>query len=301
MNEYQLISDYKHVQKYREGFNELAKKVFKLDFEEWYNRGCWNDNYICHSYVDRDQMIANASINKMTITSNGKEYKALQVGTMMTHPDYRYQGLAAKLMNHIIDKYEKEYDFIYLFANSTALDFYPKFGFERVQESSFTLMASNLKKADSPKFALCKLDINNAEDFKLMKRFAAERIPVSSRLGVRNNEHLLMFYFILVFRDAAYYLEGEDVIVLFEREDHRLHIFDVVCKKPIDLEIVVNHLISEETEMIHFYFMPDSEDEHIQSALMKEPADTLFVRPLSQVRLLRDEVKSILFPLTSHA
>lgn len=43
----------------------------------------------------------------------------------MTHPDYRNQGLAAKLLNHIIGKYEKEYDYIYLFANETVLDFYP--------------------------------------------------------------------------------------------------------------------------------------------------------------------------------
>jgi GNAT superfamily N-acetyltransferase len=299
MNKYQLISDYKQIQKYRESFNELAKKVFKLDFKEWYDRGCWNDNYICYSYLDGDQVIANASINKMIITSNGKEYKALQIGTLMTHPDYRYQGLAGKLMNHIIDKYEKEYDFIYLFANGTVLDFYPKFGFERVQESSFTLMVSNLKKWVVPKSAIRKLDINNEEDFQLMKQFATERIPVSSRFGVKNNEHLLTFYFILVFQNATYYLEAEDAIVLFKRENNRLHIFDIVCKKTIDLETVVNHLLSEDTEMVHFYFVPDSENKHIQSALMKEPEDTLFVRALLEV--LHDGEKSILFPLTSHA
>ncbi|WP_238327465.1 GNAT family N-acetyltransferase [Paenibacillus gorillae] len=55
-------------------------------------------------------MIANASINKMTVVSNGKEYKAIQVGTVMTHPDYRSQGLSGKLMKHILEKYEQEYD-----------------------------------------------------------------------------------------------------------------------------------------------------------------------------------------------
>ncbi|GIO00553.1 hypothetical protein J5TS2_12210 [Brevibacillus halotolerans] len=57
----------------------------------------------------------------------------------MTHPDYRNKGLSGKLMHYIIDKYEKECDFIYLFANETVLDFYPKFGFEKLQESSFYL------------------------------------------------------------------------------------------------------------------------------------------------------------------
>jgi GNAT superfamily N-acetyltransferase len=111
MTNYQLVSDYKDIETYKESFNELAKIVFELDFKKWYEKGCWNDNYICYSYVG-DKVIANTSINKMTLVSNGKEYKAIQVGTVMTHPDYRNQGLSGKLMNHIIEKYEPEYDFI---------------------------------------------------------------------------------------------------------------------------------------------------------------------------------------------
>ena len=38
MNEYQLISDYKQNEKYKESFNDLAKHVFELDFKGWYDR-----------------------------------------------------------------------------------------------------------------------------------------------------------------------------------------------------------------------------------------------------------------------
>ncbi|MDQ0178383.1 GNAT family N-acetyltransferase [Bacillus chungangensis] len=296
MSEYQLISDYKQIEKYKESFKELAKQIFEIDFKEWYDKGCWNDNYICYSYVDGDQVIANVSVNKMVVILNGKEYKAIQLGTVMTHPDYRHQGLAAKLMNHTIEKYEQDYDFIYLFANNTVLDFYPKFGFEQVKESSFSLKASDLKKKVAKKSALRKLDVNNKADFKLMKEFAAERFPISSKLNVKDNESLLMFYFIAVFHDAVYYIEEEDVIVLFEREEEQLHVFDIVSKKAIDLETVVNHLISDTTEMIHFYFVPDTDLENIQSAFIIETDDTLFVRPL-----LKDFTGNFLFPLTSHA
>lgn len=296
MSEYQLISDYKQIEKYKESFKELAKQIFEIDFKKWYDKGCWNDNYICYSYVDRDQVIANVSVNKMVVILNGKEYKAIQLGTVMTHPDYRHQGLAAKLMNHTIKKYEQDYDFIYLFANNTVLNFYPKFGFEQVKESSFSLKASDLIKKVAKKSALRKLDVNNKADFKLMKEFAAERVPISSKLSVKNNESLLMFYFIVAFHDAIYYIEEEDVIVMFEQEDEQLHVFDIVSKKAIDLEIVVNHLISDTTEMIHFYFVPDTDLENIQSAFIVETDDTLFVRPL-----LKDFTGNFLFPLTSHA
>lgn len=129
MTNYQLVYDYKDNLKYRVSFNELAKFVFNLDFSKWYEKGCWNDQYICYSYIDGDKIIANASVSKMTIIVNGKEYKAIQIGTVMTHPNYRNKGLARKLMDHIIDIYQDQYEFIYLFANESVLDFYPKFGF----------------------------------------------------------------------------------------------------------------------------------------------------------------------------
>ncbi|KZE53978.1 GNAT family acetyltransferase [Brevibacillus parabrevis] len=298
MREYQLISDYKHNQTYKKSFNELAKQVFQLDFHEWYTRGCWNDDYICYSYVDGEKVIANVSVNKMIVTSNGRTYQALQLGTVMTHPDYRQQGLAAKLTNHVIAKYEKDYDFLYLFANPSVLDFYPKFGFQKVQESRFTLMTSHVKAktTTAPKAALRKLDVDSADDFARMKEFAASRVPVSTRWGVQGSEHLSLFYFLIVFPDSLYYIEEEDVIVLFEREGDLLHVFDIVSKRTVDSERIIEHLLSDETNVIQFHFMPESDNEHIQAEWITETDDTLFVRPS-----LQKKPKHFLFPLTSHA
>ncbi|MNJ79736.1 hypothetical protein D3C77_778530 [compost metagenome] len=55
-------------------------------------------------------------------------------------------------------------------------------------------------------------------------------------------------------------------------------------------------MISEKTELIHFHFVPDSDNENIQSTLVTETDETLFVRPLFAVK-----GKSIKFPLTSQA
>ena len=34
MTDYQLVSDYKYIETYRESFNELAKTVFGIDFKK---------------------------------------------------------------------------------------------------------------------------------------------------------------------------------------------------------------------------------------------------------------------------
>jgi predicted GNAT family N-acyltransferase len=56
-----------------------------------------------------------------------------QIGTVMTDPEYRGKGLAAELMNRVIGQYENESEAFYLFANDTVLDFYPRFGFRRME------------------------------------------------------------------------------------------------------------------------------------------------------------------------
>ncbi|RUT45454.1 GNAT family N-acetyltransferase [Paenibacillus anaericanus] len=296
MTDYQLVSDYKDIETYKESFNELAKIVFGLDFKKWYEKGCWNDNYICYSYVDGDKVIANASINKMQFVSNGKEYTAIQVGTVMTHPDYRNQGLSGKLMNHIIKKYEQEFDIIYLFANESVLDFYPRFGFGTVQESSFSLNKSDLKAQTATTHSIRMLDTDNTVDFRMMEQFAVERTPVSSIMGVKNNEHLLMFYFILAFNDAIYYIEDVDTIVIFKQDDKHLHIFDIISKQKVDYDIILNSIVSADTEIIHFYFTPDYDNENLQTEFITESDDTLFVRPTCD-----GGTKHFLIPLTSHS
>ncbi|WP_427110527.1 GNAT family N-acetyltransferase [Lysinibacillus xylanilyticus] len=292
MTNYQLVYDYKDNLKYRESFNELAKLVFNLDFSKWYEKGCWNDQYICYSYIDGDKIIANASISKMTVLVNGKEYKAIQIGTVMTHPNYRNKGLARKLMDHIIDIYQDQYEFIYLFANETVLDFYPKFGFSKVQESRYFLNADNIKKKSNT--TIRKLDIEDIKDLSLLKLCATERIPTSSILDVKENDGLLMFYFLIAFPNSIYFIEEEDVIVIFGREDEELHLFDVISRSKIDIEEVLSYITSSEIKRIIFHFIPDCKD--AESEVIDVEEDVLFIRPMINFGTERP-----LFPLTSHS
>lgn len=294
MSNYQLISDYRHIQQYKKSFYELAKSTFGIDFKEWDERGGWNDRYICYSYVDEEQIIANASISKMNIVIHQKEYHAIQIGTVMTHPDYRNQGLSGKLMNHILAKYEHQCDFIYLFANASVLDFYPRFGFKRMQESSFTLKTSLLRTSQTSSVRV--LDTNNPDDFLIIQRIAGNRAPVSSTLGVTNAEGLLLFYVLVVFNDSIYYIEEDDVIVLFKKDDHQLHLFDIISTSRFDLYSIINSILSPEVSVIHCHFTPDDPKNLIEAGFTTQNDDTLFVRPF-----IKDLPNHFMFPITSHA
>ncbi|EIM8287378.1 GNAT family N-acetyltransferase [Listeria monocytogenes] len=289
---YEMISDYKNNKMYRDSFNRLAESTFDINFEEWYSDGFWNDKYVCYSYIDDNKVIANVSINKMNLIYQGEDYRALQIGTVMTHPDYRGQGLAKKLLEHVIAKYEEQYDFLYLFANDTVLDFYPKFGFERVEESSFTVDACNLKRESSN---LKKLNPDNKTDFQLIRRIVSEKTPLSNILDVRESEDLLMFYVLIALKNELYYIEELDVIVLMEQEDADLYVLDILSTKKLDVVEVLRYLPIKKIETIHLLFTPEK-SKYIDAAHIIETEDMLFVRP----NILTSE-NYFLFPATSHA
>ncbi|EDO0495686.1 GNAT family N-acetyltransferase, partial [Listeria monocytogenes] len=289
---YEMISDYKDNKMYRDSFNKLAESTFDINFEEWFRSGFWNDKYVCYSYIDNNEVISNVSINKMNLIYQGENYSALQIGTVMTHPNYRGQGLAKNLLNHVIAKYEDQYDFLYLFANDTVLDFYPKFGFERIEESSFTVDACNLKKKASK---LKKLNPDNKTDFQLISRIVSERAPLSNILDVKESEDLLMFYVLIALKNELYYLEELDVIVLMEQEGTDLYVLDILSTKKLDVVEVLSYLSTKKIETIHLLFTPEK-SKYIDAAYIIETEDMLFVRP----NVLTSE-NYFLFPATSHA
>jgi len=293
MEKYELVNDYRNNESLKESFNALAMKTFELDFRGWYNRGYWNDKYIPYSFVDEGKVISNASVNKMSIIIDGKMYKGIQIGTVMTDENYRNKGLAKQLMQHIMKEYENTYDFMYLFANDTVLDFYPKFGFTRLHESEFSLDLAKSSIQRSIDAKVKQLTIEN--DLALIEKFAKNRHVNAMILDVENNESLLMFYFTLVFYEAIFYVEDLETIVLMEEEEDTLHIFDIISLNEPDVEAVLASIVNETTKKVIFNFTPGFSIEGMTATIMPNDDDALFV--LTKESLLKG---NFMFPLTSH-
>ncbi|MGE6258072.1 GNAT family N-acetyltransferase [Heyndrickxia sporothermodurans] len=293
MGKYDLVSDYRNIESLKESFNALAMKTFELDFRGWFNRGYWNDKYIPYSFVDEGKVISNASVNKMSIIIDGKMYKGIQIGTVMTDENYRNKGLAKQLMQYIMKEYENTYDFMYLFANDTVLDFYPKFGFTRLNESEFSLDLANSSIQMKMDAKVKQLTIEN--DLALLEKFAKNRYVNSMILDVEHNESLLMFYFTLVFHEAIFYVEDIETIVLMNEEEDTLHIYDIISLNAPNVEAVLASIVKKTTKKVVFYFTPDFTIEGMTATIMPNDDNALFV--LTKKSLLKDK---FMFPLTSH-
>jgi len=253
MNQLQFIKDYKNDEKMRKSFNALAHKIFSIDFEEWYQNGFWDHYYIPFSYADGHHVIANVSVNILNLMIDGKIKKAVQIGTVMTDPDYRTQGLSAALIHKVIEEYEKKSDFIYLFANQSVLDFYPKFGFKAVDEYEFSM---HYYPNEILNVKLRKLDVMNIDDLNFIHQFVSERNPASQKFST-DSLGIFMFYCLHVFPNDIYYLENENVIVLFKKEHDHIHIFDIVSRNEIDIQKVLPKIADHTIRKIVFHYTPD--------------------------------------------
>ncbi|MCM3135729.1 GNAT family N-acetyltransferase [Paenibacillus polysaccharolyticus] len=255
-----FTKDFKNNDTLRKSFFELAASTFDIHFENWYQHGCWGEGYIPFSFVDGDQIIANASVNILELVIHGEKKKAIQIGTVMTHPDYRGKGLSASLMNKILEEYENKYDLMYLFANESVLDFYPKFGFKPLEEHLFSIdfhcSANPLESAN-----LRKLDVTDTEDLHLIRQFASQRLPVSKRFATDHTPGIFMFYCLNVFNDDIYYLENQKVIVIYQKENSNINLFDVVSLNEINMKDILNTIADGDTEKVTFHFTPDEDND----------------------------------------
>lgn len=280
--ELKLITDYKHNAFLRESFNRLACEVFGIDFEPWYRAGFWNERYVCCSYADGNEVVSNVSVNMIDLVISGEIKKAVQIGTVMTRPDHRKKGLSAKLMNFALNEYGPKVDMVYLFANESAYGFYPGFGFEDVREASFEFVPEPRGKSNP---CLRKLDIGCEKDFSVLKRLAFNRAPVSKKLGVINDSHLIMFYCLNYYSDNIYYSDSLDTVVIYKIENGSLYLYDILSERAAADNIALLDSLGEPMRTsgaakIIFMFTPDIFVPGVKG-ICEERDYKFFVKPLS--------------------
>ncbi|MBP7175089.1 MAG: GNAT family N-acetyltransferase [Thermoclostridium sp.] len=291
--EFKMIHDYKHNALYRESFNALAKKIFWISFERWYELDFWNDRYICFSFIDKDQIIANVSANLLSWVVQGKQLNVIQIGTVMTHPDYRKKGLASQLMQHILKTYEEQCDLFYLFGEPTVKGFYESFGFIPIQETCYhTELVVNGK---SPSFVR-KLNLSEPGDMDIIRRLTAERAPLSDQFWVGNTSSLLAWHLLNVYPDEIYYIEQLDAIVLFKVEGEVINLYDIVCRNHVPLEEVIEYLVPDGKYKVKFHYTPAKPSSYSREPFVTD--DYIFFVKAKDEKMLPAE---FFHPVTAHA
>ena len=288
--EYTYTIDVKGCKEIRDSFNELTRATFDFDFQWWYDAGYWSDMYVPHALLDGNRVVANVSVNIINTIWNGRQRRYLQIGTVMTDVQYRGHGLSRWLMERILEKYKSDCDAIYLSANDTVLDYYPKFGFIQVNEYQYK--ARIIPSGDS----IRKLDMNKANDVELLRTFYKKSNPFSA-LPLVGNIGLIMFYCSELMSDHIYYVEQSKAVVIATPQGSEMHCYDIFCESEQDLNKILSAVAQPETQTIVFGFTPLSTVNYGVS-LLKEENATLFVLA-DKENIFADN--KVMLPLLAHA
>ena len=159
-------SFYKHFQDnkmLRHRLDLLSQKTFGgLTFENWYHHGFWTDKCIPYALFDGDNTVANIFACIFDLIIQGEKKRYIQLGTVMTEFEYRNNGLSRFLMEKVLEDWQNSCDTIFLLANDSVVNYYPKFGFIKESEYHYSMPISHKSRN------VRKLDINNNDDFKII-------------------------------------------------------------------------------------------------------------------------------------
>ena len=287
--EFKIIKNYRENELLRTGFCKLSNKIFGLDFEDWYQNGYWGDNYIPYSVAVCEKIVANVSVNIIDMMSGGTKKHYIQLGTVMTDEAYRNKGFIRKLMEEI----DKDYQYVegvYLFANDSVLNFYPKFGFKKAEEFQYSKGVCIKTQRN-----ISKISMRGKSDWHVLEQAIKSSVRNES-FGMDNNMCLIMFYVTKFMQDNVYYIKDNDIYVIAEEEGSDLFIHNVFSKQIVDLDKVISSF-GEEITKVTLGFTPLDGSGYKISKVQQDDT-TLFVKGKIQTEF---ENAKIMFPTLSHA
>lgn len=287
---YQLLSNVHENEHIKKSFNELTHKVFWFTFEDWDKKGLWTDNFKPYVLVDGERVVSNVSVNFMTFLLDGEKKHYIQLGTVMTDPDYRNQGLGRRIMEHILSEYKDKVDGIFLFGNDSVLDYYPRFGFTVGTQYEY------YQEIDSSKALMLadKVDMKKLENVnKVLDAFQTR--TVNERLAMIDNRGIAGFYATQLMGENYYYLKEENAYVIAEIEGNTLFVNLVIADHVVDLNRVIYSFGNTIREVV-FHFTPLCCNQYSRRVHKEEDSTYFYIgEDLKQIT-----EKQLMFPTTSH-
>ena len=263
-----IVKNYRENEALRASFNGLAGRVFGLSFENWYRNGFWKENYIPYSVVTDGEVVSNVSVNLCRMNHRGRIVRLIQLGTVMTDPAYRGRGYARALMTEILKDYEDRVDGIYLFANDSVLDFYPKFGFRAAREYSFTKEVT-IPGADKT----VPVPMKGPEDYEKFVGILNSRSQ-NAGLYMVGNPGLYMFYLSQFMTENVFRIADCDTYAVAEREGNELLLHAVIGEGTLDEVIAA---FGSEVEKVTLCFTP-KDPAGFEIGELREEDTTFFVK-----------------------
>lgn len=257
-----------------EAYFRYVPRVFpSLDFRAWRDRGGWTDDYAAHALLDGDEIVANVSVTRMELRIGGRPARGMQLGAVGVIPERRGLGLQRALLGETLEAIGEEADLLFLFANDEVLDFYPRFGFERVEERVFGAEIG----VDPVSDRLPRLSLDRQEDLSRFGRICAASLPATERFGARGYGPIALWYGTYFLERHLFLAPEHEAVVVARQTGNLLEVLDVFAPRRFDLGALLPRIADAPVRRIELGFTPETWWRGAEP--LRPPAgSTLFVR-----------------------
>ena len=218
---------YRDNKELRDSFNELAGKVFGLNFEGWYQNGYWKDAYDPYSVIIDGKVVSNVSVNRCDMNYKDRVVHLIQLGTVMTDPGFRGKGYSRLLMERVLKDNEGA-DGIYLYGSDSVVEFYPRFGFKESREYCYSKDVA----IDSERTAEA-VPMSEKKEWDKMAEII-NTVKQNADMYMVNNPGLYMFYLSQFMKESAFYIPALDTYAIAETEEGTLILHAIIGTGDID-------------------------------------------------------------------
>ena len=231
MGDFIFVKDYMEEQVYRKSLNELMELSLGYNLEAWYQMRQVDTYYMPYSFKDGDKIIANISVYKQHIISEGQEEEAICLEHIVAHPEYYHQNLLEQLINEITEAYS-DYK-IYLRGEDTVMPYYPSFGFESQEE-----VARYIKFKDG--LSIGKIEKVSPMVFnENIGAYQTTTTKLNHHLEIINNVDRRCLDSFTKYQEDIYYIRQLDTYVIAKIQNDTLEIIDILSKAQPQLNQVI--------------------------------------------------------------
>lgn len=276
----------------------LTREIYGFDFTDWYNNGYYTGEYIPYSIEIDGKIISNASANIMkfsqiNLDGEYKERTYIQIGTVMTLPEYRRMGFAGRLIKEIIKDYRDNCDGIYLFANLSALDFYEDLGFWKSMHYKVSVKKNIVIEKKDADFIEIRKNKEKRENYLAMVKLTT----CNSSFEQTNKFGLQMFY--TGDFQNVYYSKSLNCFACYECNEKTLYLNSIIADKETSVRDVLAK-IPDTFDRVIIGFTPKKFDLDIFDLEEYDGADNYRLFCMGNI-LKEIEENKLYFPEYSHA
>lgn len=228
-----FIKNYKEQKIIRSSLNALIQSNCGYSLEEWYEKGCWQEQYIPYSFMNDTEVIANISVCKQDMLCEGVHKSAISLEHICLHPRYHHQNLLEELMHHIIEDYKEQVDFAYLIAHEAVTPIYTKLGFKYVEDRQVCIETKAIQEGEAPEL------VNVTKLYEKIEKYPDTFTVLSKGIKWKNNSFKRHFECINLEEIKAYYFKKDDTYVIIHFEEGVLNIVDILSKQAVDLDEII--------------------------------------------------------------